>query len=130
MRITSRANRLSQRAPIRLPAFVETRFGGKTHREEAQLENLSLFGAYFFSNTPYQPQQPIELTIPQTDAAALPNAPAVNGELRLVGYVLRTDRLSTNLMGVAVCFPGRAEPGAAEPAAGGRPRVKDTRPTK
>ena len=117
VRVDTRVGRLSQRQPLRLPVQVETQQAGALVRDQALLENLSFQGAYFLSLQPYEVQQPVDLAVPLS-----PNGnghgngngdpPAEAPELRLRGYVVRTDPQTTNggWTGVAVLFPGSRGP--------------------
>jgi len=116
VRMTTRAIRLSQRAEVRLTATVETHRSGMTQQEAAQLANISLFGAYFYSRAAYTPHQPVEVVLPRAqfeDAGGeMPNGQAAPAELRLRGYVLRIDPVAgePGLHGIAVYFPGATTP--------------------
>lgn len=111
VRLDTRSHRLSQRAPVHWPVQVETREQGVRVREEARVENISFQGAFFVSPRHYDLQQPLELTLP------LPPRGQGNGsgseaptpsEIRLRGYVVRTEPQTTNggWVGVGVVFPG------------------------
>lgn len=120
VRVENRSQRISQRTPVHWPAQVETRDDATLVREEARLENLSVQGAYFVSPRSYELQQPVDLAVavhPNGNRAAQGRDLA---ELRLRGYVVRTEPLTTNggWVGVGVLFP--AAPGTP-PEAGAKP---------
>ena len=131
-RFSTRSHRLSPRAPVHLPAHLEVQTNGHRVREAVRVENLSLQGAYLLSPHGYELQQPVEVAVPLPETngrgADEPRRAAdpEPGVLRLQGYVVRTEPLTTNggWMGVGVLFPGSRE---TEP--GPQPQPHPLKPT-
>ena len=121
VRLETRSHRLSPRAPVHLPAHVEVETNGNRVREEARVENFSFQGAYLLSPCAYELQQPIDLAVPlPANGNGHRRRAETAGELRLRGYVVRAEALTTDSgwMGIGVIFPGSREAQAvAQPAA-------------
>ncbi|MBI2956541.1 MAG: hypothetical protein HYY26_04420 [Acidobacteria bacterium] len=110
--VGSLAARLGQRAALHLPIEVVTQENGKMQREEAQLENLSFYGAYILSPRRLEPKQPIEVSMslqaPRPNGQGSALAPPAENRFHLRGYVLRSEPVTVDSgwNGIAVHFPG------------------------
>jgi ribonuclease BN (tRNA processing enzyme) len=108
MSVGSRANRMGQRHAVGWPASIEVNQNGHMIREPVKLESLSFHGAYFLSPRSFEVQQPVEIALPVPLAHTSRVSEPGREEVRLQGYVVRTDPQTTNggWVGVAVLFPG------------------------